>query len=50
MSSTPTENDADDESDTGDEPDVPEGVLRGIIDIRDGNTASKEDIESVLNY
>jgi len=28
-------------------PEVPEGVLRGIEDIADGNTASKEDLESL---
>lgn len=27
---------------------VPEGVLRGIEDIAAGNTASKDDLESVL--
>lgn len=31
-------------------PRVPEGVLRGIEDIAEGNTASKEDIESVLKF
>lgn len=29
-------------------PTVPAGVLRGIEDIRTGNTASKEDLERVL--
>jgi len=29
---------------------VPEGVLDGIEDIKKGNTASKEDIESVLKF
>ena len=27
-------------------PEVPEGVLRGIEDIAEGNTASKEDLEN----
>ena len=34
----------------GEEPLVPEGVLRGIEDVEEGNTASKEDIESVLKF
>jgi len=29
---------------------VPEGVLRGIQDIVDGDTASTEDIEECLKY
>jgi hypothetical protein len=33
-----------------DHPEVPEGVLRGIEDIADGETASKDDLESVLKY
>lgn len=32
------------------DPQVPEGVLRGIEDIAKGETASKEDIESVLKF
>ncbi|MBX0296649.1 hypothetical protein [Haloarcula nitratireducens] len=31
-------------------PVVPHRVLRAIDDIKEGNTASKEDIESVLNF
>ncbi|GAA0259719.1 hypothetical protein GCM10009000_090620 [Halobacterium noricense] len=34
----------------GDRPVVPEGVLCGIEDITDGNTASKEDLAAVLKY
>ena len=30
-------------------PDVPEGVLLGIEDITEGNTASKEDLESLCD-
>ena len=30
-------------------PEVPEGVLRGIEDIAEGNTASKEDLENLLD-
>jgi len=41
---------ADDDREDGDRPDVPEGVLRGIGDIAEGNTASKEDLESLLKY
>lgn len=40
------ENDAKDE----DRPAIPEGVLRGIEDIAEGETASKEDLEAVLKY
>ena len=32
------------------DPVVPAGVLRGIEDIAEGNTASKEDIESILKF
>ena len=32
------------------EPLIPEGVLKGIEDIEEGNTASKEDIESILKF
>lgn len=32
------------------EPQVPEGVFRGIEDIAEGRTASKEDIEDVLKF
>jgi hypothetical protein len=31
-------------------PELPEGVLRGIEDIDEGRTASKDDIESILNF
>ena len=30
-------------------PEVPEGVLRGIEDIAEGNTASKEDLENLFD-
>jgi len=33
-----------------DEPQVPEGVLRGIEDIDDGDTASKDDIDESLGF
>lgn len=39
-----------DEAEDGHRPEVPEGVLRGIEDIEEGRTASKEDLESVLKY
>jgi len=32
------------------EPQIPFGVLRGIEDIGDGNTADKDDLESVLKF
>ena len=34
----------------GEEPLVPEGVLRGMDDVAEGRTASKEDIEEVLKF
>jgi len=49
MSLTPTEDGADEHAD-GDDPVVPEGVLRGIEDIEEGNTASKEELESLLKF
>lgn len=45
-----TSSDGEEVSAEGDDPSVPEGVLRGIEDIAEGNTASKEDIESVLKF
>ncbi|GAB3705206.1 hypothetical protein [Halorubrum pallidum] len=39
-----------DSSDNGEDPLVPEGVLGGIEDIREENTASGEDIKSVLKF
>ncbi|WP_165857878.1 hypothetical protein [Halonotius pteroides] len=42
---------ADDDTETGseeDDPVIPAGVLRGIEDIADENTASKADLESIL--
>ena len=39
-----------DDVEDGDRPEIPEGVLRGIEDIAEGETASKEDLESVLKY
>ena len=41
MSSTPAD---------GDECLVPKGVLNGIDDIEDGNTASKADLKSELQF
>jgi len=49
MSLTPSEENTDDGSDD-DEPNVPEGVLRGIEDIEAEDTASKDDLESLLNF
>jgi len=40
--------DSEDGTDSDERPEVPEGVLRGIEDIAEGDTASKEDIDSVL--
>jgi hypothetical protein len=49
MSLTPAEDRAEEPTD-GDDPVIPEGVLRGIEDIEDGNTASKEELESLLKF
>ncbi|WP_435186827.1 hypothetical protein [Halobellus sp. EA9] len=42
-----------DDGEDGDEneerPEVPEGVLRGIEDLAEGNTASKEELEEVCD-
>lgn len=38
------------DAEDGDRPEVPEGVLRGIEDIEEGQTASKEELASVLKY
>ena len=50
MSLSRADDDTEDSSDDGEDPLVPEGVLRGIEDIEEGETASKEDIESVLKF
>jgi len=50
MSLTPTDDGAEERADDVDAPLVPEGVLRGIEDIEEGNTASKEDLEALLNF
>lgn len=47
MSLTPTD-DAEKRSDDGDGPVVPEGVLRAIEDLEEGDTVSKDELESVL--
>lgn len=49
MSLTPAEDEQSEESD-GDEPLVPEGVLRGIEDLEAGDTVSKDTLESLLNF
>ena len=33
-----------------DRPLVPEGVLEGIDDIKNGNTATRTDLEAALNF
>ena len=50
MSTKPVDDGAESSSDDGEDPVVPEGVLEGIDDIEDGNTASKADIESLLKF
>lgn len=42
--------DPEEDAEDGERPKVPEGVLRGIEDIAEGRTATKEDLESVLKY
>lgn len=49
MSLTPAEDESSEDS-NGDEPLVPEGVLRGIEDLEEENTASKDDLESLLKF
>jgi len=49
MSDTPYE-DATEDCCKEDEFVVPKGLLYGIDDIDEGNTASKEDLESLLKY
>lgn len=44
------DDDTEDSTDEGEDPLVPEGVLRGIEDIEDEETASKEDLESTLKF
>lgn len=41
--------DCEDDGENEERPEVPEGVLRGIEDITEGNTASKEDLENVCD-
>jgi hypothetical protein len=50
MSLTQIDDGAEEPADDGDAPLLPEGVLRGIEDIEEGNTASKEDLEALLNF
>lgn len=50
MSLHPAGNDREGDAEDGDRPEVPEGILRGIEDIAKGNTASKEDLKSILKY
>lgn len=40
----------DDDTEDGEDRLVPEGVLRGIKNIKDGETASKEDLEATLKF
>lgn len=49
MSFTPADN-ADERSDDGEDPVVPKGVLRGIEDVKEGDTASKADLEDILKF
>lgn len=50
MSLHSTGDDQAEDGEDGDRPEVPEGVIRGIEDIEEGRTSSKDDLESVLKY
>lgn len=50
MSLNPRNEDDQSGGEDGEDPLVPEGVLRGIEDIEEERTASKEDIEAVLKF
>ena len=41
--------DCEDDGKNEERPEVPEGVLRGIEDIAEGNTASKENLENLCD-
>ena len=41
--------DCEDDGKNEERPEIPEGVLRGIEDIAEGNTASKEDLENLCD-
>jgi hypothetical protein len=43
-------NDHEVDAEDGDRPKVPEGVLRGIEDLEEGRTASKEDLKDALKF
>ena len=49
MGSTCAENESN-QADDGEQPTIPAGVLDGISDIQEGDTAGKNEIESILNY
>jgi hypothetical protein len=44
------DDDTEESTEDGGDPLFPEGVPRGIEDIDEGDTASKEDLESVLKF
>ncbi|GAB7011262.1 MULTISPECIES: hypothetical protein [Haloferacaceae] len=51
MSNVPTrKNDGEPEAEEACEPRVPVGVLRGLRDLENGDTATKDDLESALNF
>lgn len=51
MSNVPIRENGDQPEVDGDcEPRVPVGVLRGIRDLQNNDTASKDDLESVLDF
>jgi hypothetical protein len=50
MSLNPRKEDDRSDGEDREDPQVPEGVLRGIDDVEEERTASKEDIEAVLKF
>lgn len=50
MSLNPRKEDDRSDGEDGEDLMVPEGVLRGIADIEEERTASKEDIEAILDF
>lgn len=46
----PNPNDVGEVSEKDEDPNVPDAVLRGIVDVEDGNTASKADLDAALDF
>jgi len=50
MSLNPRNEDDRSDGEDGEDPLVPEGVLRGIEDVEEERTASKDDIKAILKF